>query len=470
MSDTIRLEQVKRIEGHGRISLFVDDGGTVSDAHFDILEFRGFEQMVKDRMVWEMPLITSRICGVCPVSHHLAAVKAVDDLYNVTIPPAARMLRESMHLGGMIQDHALHFFFLAGPDFLTGDGSGSRDILGVIKGAPELALKAIGIRKAGQRIVATIGGRSSHPVAAIPGGMSKGITEEQRSELLGMVRDTMDDAVTAAEVARESTMRLLEENPGYAITPMPMMAITTADGGFDLYDGDITVLETDGSVLERWSVSEFETHIAEKVVPNSYAKSPYLMSKGESGSYRVGPLARLNIAESMPGERSQELMERFRTELGRPVHATLAYHWARMIELVAAYERLEELLSNDEVLSNHVRVQVNRGPGSGTAVTEAPRGTLIHHYEADDVGRVTRAELIVATTQNTASLDAAVLEAVAGEQEATALSDESVRRMELGIRAHDPCLSCATHEIGRMPLVVEVHGPDGTLLSRRGVE
>jgi coenzyme F420-reducing hydrogenase alpha subunit len=467
MSETVRLDQVKRIEGHGRVSLFVDDDGKVDDAHFDILEFRGFEEMLRDRMVWEMPLITSRICGVCPVSHHLAAVKAVDDLYGVDIPPTARMLREAMHLGGLVQDHALHFFFLAGPDFLTGDGAGSRDILGVIKGAPELALKAIGIRKTGQHIVATIGGRASHPVTAIPGGMSKGIDAEQRDQMLHMVRSGMDDAMLSAEVAHESTMRLIEENPDYATTPMPMMAITTAAGGFELYDGDVTVMDTDGSVFEQWPVTDYSEHIAEKVVLNSYAKSPYLIAKGEEGSYRVGPLARLNIASSMPGERSQELMEQFRAELGRPVHATLAYHWARMIELVAGYERLETLLADDDIISEHVRVQVNRGPGSGTACTEAPRGTLIHHYEADDVGRVTKAELIVATTHNTASLDAAVLEAVSGTSKEDALSEEAVRRMELGIRAHDPCLSCATHEIGRMPLVVEVHAPDGTVLGRK---
>lgn len=470
MSETVRLDQVKRIEGHGRISLFVDDDGRVDDAHFDILEFRGFEQMLKDRMVWEMPLITSRICGVCPVSHHLAAVKAVDDLYGIEIPQAAKMLRETMHLGGLVQDHALHFFFLAGPDFLTGDGSGSRDILGVIKGAPELALKAIGIRKAGQRIVEIIGGRATHPVAAIPGGMSRGITTEQRDEMLGMIRAGMDDALMAAELSRESTHRLLEENPGYAVTPMPMMATTGPGQAFELYDGDITVMEIDGSISEQWPVGEYADHVAEKVLPNSYAKSPYLTAKGESGSYRVGPLARLNIAESMPGPHSQKLMEQFRAELGRPVHATLAYHWARMIELVAAYERMETLLDDEEILSNHVRVQVNRGPGKGMAAIEAPRGTLIHDYEADDVGRVTHAELIVATTHNTASLDSAVLEAVKGSEKDVALLDESVRRMELGIRAHDPCLSCATHEIGRMPLVVELHSPDGTLLGTKGVE
>ncbi len=367
MSETVRLEQVKRIEGHGRISLFVDDAGNVSDAHFDILEFRGFEQMLKDRMVWEMPLITSRICGVCPVSHHLAAVKAVDDLYDVTIPPAARMLRETMHLGGLIQDHALHFFFLAGPDFLTGDGSGSRDILGVIKGAPELALKAIGIRKTGQGIVETVGGRASHPVAAIPGGMSKGITIEQRDEMLGMVRGGMDDALMAAEVARESTMRLLEENPGYAVTPMPMMAITNPEGGLDFYDGDITVVEHGRVDFSSSGQSrEFDDPHRREGRPQQLRQVavPDLPRASPAHTVSVRWLASTS-QRRCPGERSQELMELFRAELGRPVHATLAYHWARMIELVAGYERLEALLSDDEILSSHVRVQVNRGPGSG---------------------------------------------------------------------------------------------------------
>ncbi len=469
MPEVVRLPSVKRIEGHGRISLYLDDNGRISDAHFDITEFRGFEKMVRDRMVWEMPLITSRICGVCPVSHHLGAVKAVDALYGVEVPRAAKLLRELLHLGGLSQDHALHFFFLAGPDFLTGDGSGSRDILGVIKGRPELAARAIRLRKTGQHIVKTVGGRASHPVAAIPGGMSKGITAAERDEMLTMVRSGYEDAMSAAELSRESTMRLLSDNEGYGRSPMPLMATTGPDDAFELYDGAIAVMAEDGQIMERFRAPEYSEHIAERVLEYSYAKSPYLVSRGpELGAYRVGPLARINIAQSMPGQRSSALLDQFRSELGRPVHAILAYHWARMIELVAAYERMEQLLTDDAILSDDVRVKVERGPGVGIASIEAPRGTLYHHYEADDVGRVTKANLIVATTHNVASLDAAVFEAVRDAGRDQALSDATVRRMELGIRAHDPCLSCATHEIGRMPFTVELLASDGSVVDARG--
>lgn len=469
MPEVVRLPSVKRIEGHGRISLFLDDGGRISDAHFDITEFRGFEKMVLDRMVWEMPLVTSRICGVCPVSHHLGAVKAVDALHGVEIPPAARLLRELLHVAGFAQDHALHFFFLAGPDFLTGDGSGSRDILGVIKGRPDLAAKAIRLRKTGQHIVKVVGGRASHPVAAIPGGMSKGITAAERDEMLAMVREGYEDALAAAQIARESTLRLLGEHEGYGRAPMPLLGITGPEDAFELYDGPIAVMAEDGRIAERFAPAEYAEHIEERVLEYSYAKSPYLVSRGpELGSYRVGPLARVNIAKSMPGDRSSALLSEFRAELGRPVHAILAYHWARMIELVAAWERMEQILTDDTVLSSDVRVKVERGPGVGIAAIEAPRGTLFHHYEADAVGRVTKANLIVATTSNVASLDAAVYEAVRDTGRDQALSDASVRRMELGIRAHDPCLSCATHEIGRMPFTVELVAPDGSVVGRRG--
>jgi len=469
MSKVIRLPAVKRIEGHGRISLFLGEDGTVVDAHFDVTEFRGFEKMLQGRMIWEMPLITSRVCGVCPVSHHLAAVKAVEALYEVEIPRKARLLRELLHLGGFSQDHALHFFFLAGPDFLTGDGSGSRDILGVIQGRPDLAMQAIRLRKTGQHIVKTVGGRASHPVAAIPGGMSKDISAEELGDILGMVREGMPDAVAAVELARESTLRLLDSNGGYGRTPMPLMAMLDTGGAFDVYDGAITVMDEDGRIAETFEAGAYAAHIEERVLQHSYAKSPYLSSRGSgNGSYRVGPLARINLAEAMPGPRSDEMLARFRSELGRPVHAVLAYHWARMIELVASYERMEALLTDPDICSDDVRVKVERGPGTGIASIEAPRGTLIHHYEADDVGRVTKANLVVATTHNVASLDGVVLEAARAVSKDEALSDAAVRRMEIGIRAHDPCLSCATHEIGRMPLAVEMIAPDGSIAAERG--
>ncbi|MDA3937611.1 MAG: Ni/Fe hydrogenase subunit alpha [Actinomycetota bacterium] len=471
MSEVVRLPALKRIEGHGRISLFMDDDGRIADAHFDVTEFRGFERFLEDRMIWEMPLMTSRICGVCPVSHHLGAVKAVDAMFGVKIPRAAELLRELLHLAGLAQDHALHFFFLAGPDFLTGDGAGSRDILGLVAGNPKMATDAIALRKAGQRIVQIVGGRSSHPVAAIPGGMSKGITQTERIEMLGLARGVLPTAIDAAATARDAVRRLLETHQGYGFAPMPMMAQMSQDRTFNVYDGTIEVMGEDGSLLERFDATEYMDHIQEKTLSNSYAKSPYLTSRGpETGSYRVGPLARINMSDFMGGPRADGLLDEFHREFGRPFHGILAYHWARMIELVASVERMVALLEDDEIISDVTRVKVERGGGVGIAAIEAPRGTLIHHYEADDVGRVTKANLIVATTNNTASLNASVLEVVSGMDRDEAMSQDSVRKMELGIRAHDPCLSCATHDIGKMPLTVEVIGPDGTVHGVRGVE
>ncbi len=469
MPEVVNLPAIKRIEGHGRIALHLDEAGRVADAHFDVIEFRGFERMLEGRMVWEMPLITSRICGVCPVSHHLAAVKAVDALYGVQIPRTAALLRELLHLGGFVQDHALHFFFLAGPDFLTGEGA-SRDLLGVIEARPDLARAAIGLRKAGQRVVEAVGGRTSHPVAAIPGGMSKALDAEVRDELLTLARSVLPDALQAAELAAETTARLLAEHPNYAENPAYNMA-QMRDGAFAIYDGTIRVNAPDGSPFAAFDASEYESHISERVLDGSYANSPYLSALGaQAGGYRVGPLARVNMAESMGTPHADELLAGFRERHGRPVHAVLAFHHARMIELVAAVERMIDVLEDDEIGSDQVRVRVDRGvAGRGIAAVEAPRGTLIHHYEADMMGKVTKANLIVATTHNVGSLDSAVLEAVRGLAKDEALTEGSVRHMELGIRAHDPCLSCATHEIGRMPLVVTVHAADGTLVAEKGV-
>ena len=469
MSEIITLPALKRIEGHGRVSLFLGDDGLVNDAHFDVIEFRGFERMLEGRMVWEMPLITSRICGVCPVPHHLAAAKAVDALYGVEIPPTAKKLREVMHLGGFSQDHALHFFFLAGPDFLTGDGVGSRDLLGVIAAQPDLAMRAIAMRRAGQRIAEIVGGRVSHPVTAIPGGMSKGITEEERVEMLGLAEGMLESALMAVATSRESTLRLMGEHPRFSETPVPYMAMMESDT-FGLMDGKITVMGTDAQIAEQFEAAEYRSHIGEKPLPGSYANSPYLLSMGpDAGSYRVGPLARVNMFDHMTGEHSEAMLADFRTTLGRPTYPVLAYHWARMIELVASVERLIELLKDTTLTSTDVRVKVDRGvAGTGTASIEAPRGTLIHSYDVDEVGRVLKADFIVATTHNVASLDRAVFESVSGAGRDDAVSEESIRQMELGIRAHDPCLSCATHEIGRMPLVVEVIGADGRVIAKGG--
>jgi len=440
----------------------------VTDAHFDVVEFRGFEKFVQGRMVWEMPLVTTRVCGICPVSHHIAAVKAADDLLGAELPRPAKLLRELLHLAGFVHDHALHFFFLAGPDFLTGDGQ-SRDILGVIEAQPEFALKAIGIRKAGQRIVDAVGGQG-HPVTAIAGGMSKPLDADVRDELLAGLRAIVPDALAAERLARETTLRLLAEHPGFAVDPTPYLAILGGGDAFELYDGNLAVSGLDGAIVDRFAPQEYRSRISERVLPHSYAKVPYLTALGpDDGTYRVGPLARVNLAESMPGEHSSKALADFRAELGRPEHATLAYHWARMIELVAVTERLEQLLTDPDITSTDVRQRLDRRAGVGVGIVEAPRGTLIHRYEADEIGRVTAAELIVATTNNNAAIDRTCAEAVRGVDVSNGLDEATRLRLERGIRAYDPCLSCATHEVGKMPLVIEVVGHDGRLRSSEGV-
>ncbi|HEY3317349.1 MAG TPA: Ni/Fe hydrogenase subunit alpha [Coriobacteriia bacterium] len=460
MSETLRLPAITRIEGHGRVSLVVGDDGRVTDARFNVLEFRGFEKLLEGRMIWEMPLVTSRICGICPVSHHLAAVKAADALLGAEIPPAAKVLRELLQLAGFVHDHALHFFLLAGPDFLLGRDAPSRDLLGVLEARPDLARRAIALRKAGQHVVEVLGGQPGHPVTAIPGGMSRPLADDARVELLATVRDAILGAAEAETLSREATLRLLAEHPGFASAPTPLLAQVAAGRAFDVYDGTIVALAADGSVADGFPASDYAAHIGESTLPWTYAKAPYLKAIGvEDGSYRVGPLARLRIAGSMRGDRADRAAAAFRSELG-DTSAALAYHWARMIELVAVLERMEALLADAATSNAEVRVKVERRGGSGSAAVEAPRGTLIHHYEADDVGRVTRADIIVATTQNSVAIGRAAAEAVAGERVVDGELEDAVRlRMELGIRAYDPCLSCATHEVGRMPFSVEVIGP-----------
>jgi NAD-reducing hydrogenase large subunit len=468
MSELIRLAPIKRVEGHGTISIYLGEDGRVADAQFNSIEFRGFEKLVEGRMIWEMPLVTSRICGICPVSHHLAAVKAAENLLGAKPPHAAEMLRELMHTGGLVQDHALHFFFLAGPDFLTGDGA-SRDLLGVIGARPDLAKRAIGLRKLGQGVVAATGGQAGHPVTAIPGGVSKPLDPEVRVALLAEARAALPEGVEAERLARECTLRLIDENTDIPVTPTNFLAQLPEDGSLGFYDGTVRVSLPDGAAADAFPASEFRNRISERVIDWSYAKLPYLTAFGEiDGGYRVGPLARTSLVERASGPLSDAALADMRATLGRPVQHPLAYHWARMIELLAALERMVALLEDDEIISKDTRVKVERRAGVGAAAVEAPRGTLFHYYEADEVGRVTKAELVVATTQNNGAINEAVRAASGGAVVDGRITDGALRRMELGIRAYDPCLSCATHEIGRMPLVVELFAADGTLLDRRG--
>lgn len=469
MSKTVRLDQIKRVEGHGRVTVTLADDGSVEGAQFQAVEFRGFEKMLEGRMVWEMPRITSRVCGICPVSHHIASVKAVDAMFGAKIPRPAMLLRELLQLSSYIHDHALHFFFLSGPDFLTEDEPASRGLLGVIKAHPEAALKAVAMRKVGQKVVAAVGGQAGHPVTSIPGGMSRPLDKDARADLIPQMKQTLVTALESVDLAKQSTMRLMNEHGEIEGSPGVFMGLMAENMRFNAYDGEIVVGQEDGSVLGVYRAEDYRNFLSEEVLDWTYAKAPAFVDEGgKHRLLRVGPLARVNIAHSMGGAESDALAEEFHHTLGPAPRSPFAYHWARMIELVAACERTIELLEDEDIVSDNVRVKIERGGGVGIAAIEAPRGTLIHHYEADTVGRVTKANLVVATTFNNGALNDIAAVAAKSFVKGGSVSEEAAASIEMTVRAYDPCLSCATHDIGKMPMTIDLVGPDGSLLDSVG--
>lgn len=471
MSKTITIEPVTKIEGHAKVTIHLDGNGDVADARFHVTEFRGFEKFCEGRMVWDMPVITERACGICPVSHHLAAAKACDDLLGVEIPPAAQMLRKLMHMGQTVHSHALHFFFLAAPDLIIGPDADpiKRSVMGVVEADPELAKKAIRLRQIGQTAIERVGGRKIHPVAAIPGGMSKPLDHKDRFEML----QEADEAIELAKLAVATAKQL---NDKYADIIRTFAAFDTCysglvqDGILKLYDGDVRMMDAEGKVLVEFDPGDYLTHIGERVEDWSYLKFPFYKGLGwPDGVYRVNSLARLNVADKVSTPLAAAEHRAFKQlGNGKPVRESLYYHYARTIELLYAAERMKELLLDDQIVSPEVRVKVGRKAGEGIGVLEAPRGTLFHHYWADDMGKVTKVNLIVATVQNNAAMNMSVASAARQFIKGGQVAEGLLNRVEMAIRCYDPCLSCATHAIGRMPLVVEFYSPEGVLLDRVG--
>ncbi len=469
----ISIDPITRLEGHGKIDIFLDDAGNVANAYMIVPELRGFEKFCEGRKAEDMPILTTRICGVCPVAHHMASAKALDAAFNVELPLTAKKLRELMYCGYFIYDHILHFYFLGGPDFVVGPDApaAERNILGVIKKAGlEVGKEVIKHRAYGQKITAILGGKATHPVCGIPGGMSKSLSEEGRQEIETMVKSCVEFAKFSLSLFNDVVLKNedyvnLIKSDMYAMKTY-YMGTVDKNNRVNFYDGDIRVVDPEGKEFVKFRPSQYLDVIEEHVEPWSYVKFPYLKKIGwkgfiegaQSGVYRVGPLGRLNASEGMATPLAQGEFERmYKTLSGKPVHSTLAFHWARLIELLYAAERALELVQDPEITNKDVRSQLG-APGEGVGIVEAARGTLIHHYILDKDAIVKKVNLIVATTNNSAAIDMSIRDAAKGLIKKGAVDDGVLNKVEMAFRAYDPCMGCATHlAIGQMPLKVNIY-------------
>jgi len=483
MTKRVTIDPITRLEGHGKIEIFLDDKGDVAQAYIQVPELRGFEKFSEGRMAEEMPRITPKICGVCPTAHHMASTKAVDDLYKVEPPRTARLIRELVYNAFMLEDHALHFYFLGGPDFVVGleAPKAERNILGVIgKVGLETGGKVIDMRKRVRNIITTLGGRVIHPVLGLPGGVSRGLTPENREEFA----KTAKDAVEFARFSLDLFGSVVLKNKTYVDTIVGdvykhrtyYMGLVDEANKVNFYDGDIRVVNPSGKEFAKFPARDYLKHVAEHVETWSFVKFPYLKAVGwkgfvdgeKSGIYRVAPLARLNASDGMATPKAQAEHDRmYETLGGKPAHNTLAYHWARLVELLYAAERMVELVKDPDIMGTDIRTLPTQKPSEGVGVVEAPRGTLIHHFKSDERGVITQANLIVATVNNAPAICMSVERAAKGLIKNGNVSDGLLNMVEMAFRAYDPCFACASHALpGRTPLVVEIRGADGTLVRR----
>ncbi len=466
----ITIEPVTRIEGHAKVTIRLDEAGAVDHAYLHINEFRGFEKFCEGRLVIEMPSITPRICGICPVSHHLAAAKAADEVYGCPPPRPANLLRELMHMGQIIQSNGMHFFELAGPDLLLGFDAGpaTRNVIGLAGIDPVLAKKAIGLRKFGQNIIHILGGRRIHPSFAVAGGVNKALTHGDRQTIWNGLNDALATAQTGLEIIKGWVERNLEDVQKFAVFSTGYMGLVTPKNSLELYDGDVRLVGMDGAQLEKFPAASYLEYIAEHVEDWSYLKFPYYKKMGwPGGVYRVGPLGRLNDCEAIDTPMANEELKRFKSlNPGRPVENTLYYHYARLIEVVFAIERVKAILDDPDVLSNEILNTRHDYRGEGVGVLEAPRGTLFHHYWANENGQLERVNLIVATGHNNWAMCEAVDSVAKTYITGPKLHEGMLNRVEAAVRAYDPCLSCSTHAAGQMPIQIEMLDAQGNLVDR----
>jgi F420-non-reducing hydrogenase large subunit len=478
----ISIDPITRLEGHGKIDIFLNDAGDVANAYLIIPELRGFEKFAEGRPVEELPRITPRICGVCPEAHHMASAKACDAVYHVEVPPTGKKLRELLYSAFYVADHAVHFFILGAPDFVMGPDApvAERNILGVIhKVGVEIGSKVIHGRGKAMDIVGMLGGKTIHPVSAIPGGVSKAINEEERAKIESIGHDLVEFGQFSLQLFHDVVL----QNKAYVdlilsdayTNPMYYMGMVDENNKVNFYDGKVRVVDPDGKEFVKYAPNEYLDVVAEHVEPWTYLKFPYLKKVGwkgfqtgkDSGVYQATPLSRLNAADGMATPLAQEHYAQFYEVLGgKPVHHTLATHWARLIELLYAAERIVELATDPEITDPHVRNVPTETPTEGVGIVEAPRGTLTHHYTTDERGIVTKANLIVGTTNNYAPISISIKTAAKALIHNGKVADRGALNMvEMAFRSYDPCFGCATHTLpGQMPMEVRIHDCEGELI------
>ncbi len=465
----IVINPVTRIEGHAKISLFLNETGGVKDAQFHVDEFRGFEKFCEGRMFTEMPVITPRICGICPVSHSVASAKAGEMIMRISPPPGGDRLRRLIHLGQTISSHALSFFHLSSPDMLMGWDSdpASRNIVGLAEKFPDLAKRGIRLRKFGQDISLHVTGKKIHTYGIVAGGMQSPITEEGRKAMLDGVAEAIETTKMGLDIFKKYRDANLKEVDSFANFETLYMGTVGPEGELELYDGKLRFMDAGGKIVgDQLDPAKYLDYIVERPVSFSYLKYPYYKPLGyPNGFYRVGPLARLNMASKIKTQLAQAYLTEFKQMgNGRPVHGTFYYHFARLIEMLMAIEQVKALLDDPNILSKEVFAKGFRNQSEGVGSSEAPRGTLFHHYTTDESGVLTKVNLLIATGQNNPGMNRSVLEVAKQYVDGNNLKEGMLNRVEAAIRCYDPCLSCSTHAIGSMPLSIEVLDHEGQLV------
>ena len=469
----IVIEPVTRVEGHGKVTIQLDDNNKVTQTRLHIVEFRGFERFILGRPYWEVPVTVQRLCGICPVSHHLAAAKAMDVIVGADkLTPTAEKMRRLMHYGQMFQSHALHFFHLASPDLLFGFDADPmiRNVIGVIKKFPDLAVQGVMMRKYGQEIIKATAGKKIHGTGAIPGGINKNLSIAERDVFLKDIDQMLEWGRSALKVAKDYTVENLEKLAPFGSFDSSHVGLVNKDGSMELYDGGLRAIDSEGNkIFDHMDNQKYNEFISEEVRPWSYMKFPFIKSIGpEKGWYRVGPLARVNTCDSISTPEAEAARKEFMAVTkDKPNNITMAYHWARMIETLHAIEKINELLHDPDLQGTDLVVKGERRE-EGVGIIEAPRGTLFHHYKVNEQDQVTMANLIVSTTSNNEPMNQAVTKVaedrISGKAEIT---EGLMNEVEIAIRAYDPCLSCATHALGRMPLKFEMLDCEGNIVETK---